>query len=181
MTDSVSRSGALGALEPRGGRIGVAFDWGFGVQLVSMGLASLVGVPFGGQPQPLPVVLGSFALGVAAFALGEGLRRGNGLAWRIQVGFHSLLTLAGLAAIPSTVSAVQQGRLGPLYTLLLLLVVSPVELWLLLQPGSRRWYGHVPASEGIARHSGNWMVGTVAYAIVCGLLQAWAAGQQMGR
>jgi hypothetical protein len=45
-------------------------------------------------------------------------------------------------------------------------------LWLLLQPGSRRWYGHVASEAARARHSGPWLAGTLAWALVCGLIQA---------
>jgi hypothetical protein len=107
-------------------------------------------------------------------ALGEGLRRGNGLAWRIQIAFNGALTLVGLAAIVPTIQALQQGRIAPLYTLLLLLVVSGVEVWLLLQPGSRRWYGAIDPRIARQRHGGTWLSGTIIWAIVGGVLQTLA-------
>src|SRR5215207_4059485 len=89
-------------LEPRGGRIGVAFDWGFGVQMASMGLAALAGMPLGGMA--VPPLAGIGLLGVAAVAVvqGEALRRGRGWAWWVQVLGNSALPLAGLAGLPAT-------------------------------------------------------------------------------
>lgn len=161
------------AMQPRGGRIGVAFDWGFAVQLALGGVGSLIGRPIGPE-LPLPAALGSLGFAAVMVAQGEALRRGNGVARRIQIGFHSLLVLAGFGAILPTLQALQQGRFGLLYTIVLLLGVSSAEIWLLMQPGSRRWYGFVDPKEAIARHSGGWMVGTVGWAIVCGVLQALA-------
>src|SRR5689334_20094554 len=43
---------ANAGLEPRGGRIGVTFDWGFGVQLATMGLTTLAGLPIAGMSLP---------------------------------------------------------------------------------------------------------------------------------
>ena len=107
-----------------------------------------------------------------AFAQGEALRRGRGWAWWLQVLGNSGVTLAGLAGLPATLQLIQQGQIGMIFPLTLMLLVSPLEVWLLLQPGSRRWYGHVASEEARARHSGPWMTGTLAWALVCGLIQA---------
>ena len=172
-----TRMGAGGAhasagVEPRGGRIGVAFDWGFGVQMASMGLAALAGLPISGVA--VPRLAGAGLLGVAAvsFVQGEALRRGRGWAWWLQVLGNSAVTLGGLAGLPAMLQLIQQGRVGMLSPLILMLLVSPLEVWLLLQPGSRRWYGHVAPEQARARHSGEWMTGTLAWALVCGLIQA---------
>lgn len=159
--------------QPRGGRIGVAFDWGFAVQLALGGVSSLIGMPVG-PALPLVATMGSLGFAAIMVAQGEALRRGNGIARRIQIGFHSLLVVAGLAAILPTIQAVQQGRYGLVYTLILLLGVSSAEIWLLMQPGSRRWYGVVNTNEAMQRHSGSWLVGTIGWAVVCGILQALA-------
>ena len=166
---------AQDSLQPRGGRIGVAFDWGLGVQVAVTGAAALAGVQIGARP--IPPLAGAAMLGVAAaaFAQGEALRRGNGWARRIQIGGNSLVALGGLASLPILMRGVQQGHYAMLYSYLLMLVVSPVEVWLLLQPGSRRWYGHVDPAAARARHNGGWLAGTVAWAVVCGILQVLAA------
>jgi hypothetical protein len=165
-----ARPGA--GVEPRGGRIGVAFDWGFGVQMASMGLAALAGLPLAGVAVPRLAGAGFLGLAAVAFAQGEALRRGRGWAWWVQVLGNSAVTLGGLAGLPVTLQLIQQGRVGMLSPLILMLLVSPLEVWLLLQPGSRQWYGHVGSEEARARHGGQWMTGTVAWALVCGLIQA---------
>jgi hypothetical protein len=159
-------------LEPRGGRIGVAFDWGFGVQLASMGLAALAGMPIAGMTVPQLAGVGFLGAAAVAFAQGEALRRGRGWAWWLQVLGNGALAVIGLAGLPVSLQLIQQGRIGMLSPLILMAVVSPIECWLLLQPGSRRWYGHVASEAARARHSGPWMIGTLAWALVCGLMQA---------
>lgn len=161
--------------EPRGGRIGVAFDWGFGVQMAAMGLLTLAGVPNNGVALPRLAGLLPLAGAAVAYAQGEALRRGNGTAWWIQVLGNGALTLGGIGALTVLPRMLEQGRYGFLYTTVLLLVVSPMEVWLLTRPGSRRWYGSVTPDIARARHSGQWMTGTVAWAVVCGLLQTAAA------
>lgn len=170
-------TGALDA-QPSGGRFGVSFDWGFAVSLGLTAVGSLVGRPIGPQ-LPQPVAFGALGLAVAMLVLGEALRRGNGIARRIQIGFHSLLVLAGgpFIILP-IVQGLQQGRTELLYTLVLSLlfvfVVSPIEIWLLLQPGSRRWYGIVDPKAARLRHGGRWLIGTILWAVICGVLQAFA-------
>jgi hypothetical protein len=163
---------ANAGVEPRGGRIGVAFDWGFGVQMASMGLAALAGLPFSGVAVPRLAGAGLLGAAAVAFAQGEALRRGRGTAWWVQVLGNGVVTVAGLAGLPAALQLIQQGKVSLIFPLTLMLVVSPLEIWLLLQPGSRQWYGHVTSAEARARHSGPWMTGTVAWALVCGLIQA---------
>ena len=163
---------ASAGVEPRGGRIGVAFDWGFGVQMASMGLAALAGLPISGAAVPRLAGVGLLGVAAAAFAQGEALRRGRGWAWWLQLAGSSVVTLGGLAGLPAMLQLIQQGRIGMLSPLVLMLLVAPLEIWLLLQPGSRQWYGHVSSEEARARHSGQWMTGTLAWALGCGLTQA---------
>ncbi|HNP73511.1 MAG TPA: hypothetical protein PKK15_20530, partial [Kouleothrix sp.] len=59
--------------EPRGGRIGVAFDWGFGVQMAAVGLLTLAGVPNNGVTVPRLLGLLPLAGAAAAYAQGEAL------------------------------------------------------------------------------------------------------------
>lgn len=163
--------------EPRGGRIGVAFDWGLGVQLAAAGIAQLLRLPQpGGAPVSPLVGAGILAAAAIPFIQGEALRRGNGTARWIQISANSLLTLGGVGLGVQLATQIAQGNFSPtlasqFYTLLLLIVVSPLEVWLLLQPGSRQWYGHVSAADARARHSGPWLRGTVAWALACGLIQ----------
>ncbi|MBC8161597.1 MAG: hypothetical protein H7Z42_10305 [Roseiflexaceae bacterium] len=178
MASTTSGSG-LDAVEyqPSGGSTGVSFDWGFAVSLTLGALGSLVGRPIGPELS-LPVALGSLVLAAVGLALGEALRRGNGVARRIQIGFHSLLVLVGIPILLPTVQAFQQGRSDLLYTLvlsiILFFVVSPSEIWLLMRPGSRRWYGIVDPKEALERHSGGWLVRTITWAVVGGFLNAFA-------
>jgi hypothetical protein len=166
---------AQDSLQPHGGRIGVAFDWGLGVQLAVTGAAALAGVQI--DALPMPPLVGAALVGVSAlaFAQGEALRRGYGWARWVQLGANSLVTLGALAGLPILVRGLQQGHYAMLYSYAIMLIVLPAEVWLLLQPGSRRWYGHVDPAAARARHSGRWLTGTVAWAVVCGLLQVLAA------
>jgi hypothetical protein len=164
--------------EPRGGRIGVAFDWGFGVQLAAMGIATLAGQPIFGMEVPRVIGVGMLGGAGVAYAVGEALRRGRGWAWWLQVLGNGGLALGALASLPLTLQAIQQGRPGMLYSQALMLIVSPIEVWLLTRPGSRRWYGHVDSDAARARHGGRWLAGTAGWAVVCGLLQALVS---MGR
>jgi hypothetical protein len=172
MKADLANARADAGLEPRGGRIGVAFDWGFGVQLASMGLAALAGMPLSGTTVPRLAGFAGLGMAAAAFAQGEALRRGYGWAWWLQLLGNGALTVIGLAGLPASLQAIQQGRIGMLSPLILMAIVSPIECWLLLQPGSRRWYGQVDPAAARARHSGAWMTGTLAWAIGCGLIQA---------
>jgi hypothetical protein len=165
-----------GVAEPQGGRIGVAFDWGFGVQLASIGLISIFGGPLpAGMPSGVVSGLGMLGVAALAFGQGEALRRGKGWARYVQMAGNGALTVVGLASLPVLLRQLEGGDLSGLYTYLLLVGVSPAEVWLLLQPGSRQWYGSVSDEEALARHSGPWLRGTVAWAVVCGLLQTGAA------
>lgn len=175
---SVSRNVNTIDAQPGGGNFGVSFDWGFAVSLTFGALGSLFGRPIG-PPLDLPLALGSLVVAALMVALGESLRRGNGVARRIQIAFHSLLVLGGgpLLVLPNLL-LFQQGRNDLLYTIILqfilLFVVSPIEIWLLMKPGSRRWYGIVDPKEALQRHSGSWLVKTLLWAVVGGLLQAFA-------
>jgi len=164
-------------VQPRGGSTGIAFDWGFALSLTLGALGSLLGRPIG-PTLDLPIAVGSLVLAALMVLLGESLRRGNGVARRIQIGFHSLLVLIGLPIILPYVQAVQQGRFDMAYTLVLSLmfffIISPVEIWLLLQPESRQWYGIVDPKDALERHSGAWLVRTIAWAVVGGFMQAFA-------
>src|SRR5262245_59937240 len=107
------------SLQPRGGRIGVAFDWGLGVQVAVTGAAALAGLQIGAGR--IPPLAGAAMLGVAAaaFVQGEALRRGSSWARWIQIGSNSLVTLGGLASLPILVRGVQQGHYAMLYSYLL--------------------------------------------------------------
>lgn len=176
---NLEQSIVQGTIEPRGGRIGVAFDWGFATQIALMSAASLAGVQFGGRSVPAPLALGGFVVAGLVAVQGEALRRGNGRARLLQIAANSALPVAGLLGLPATFAALQRGQVGLLYTSLLLVVVSPLEVWLLLQPGSKRWYGHVSPEEARARHSGPWLTGTVAWALAGGILQTLVAADAL--
>lgn len=166
---------AAEAREPRGGRIGVAFDWGLALEIALLAIVGLAGVSLDGRSMPPLAALGSLAIAGLLVIQGEALRRGRGWARWVQLAANSLLPIGGLLMLPATLAALQQGLFGPLYATFLLLVVSPLEVWLLLQPGSRQWYGHVSAEAARARHSGQWLWGTIAWALVGGVVQALAA------
>ncbi|KPV48905.1 hypothetical protein SE17_35550, partial [Kouleothrix aurantiaca] len=95
--------------EPRGGRIGVAFDWGFGVQMATMGLLTLAGVPSNGMAVPRLAGLLPLAGAAVAYAQGEALRRGNGTAWWVQVLGNGALTVGGIGALAVLPRMLEQG------------------------------------------------------------------------
>jgi hypothetical protein len=172
-SSAVAAAPAQEIAAPRGTHIGVSFDWGWSLQLVITAIMAIAGMPMAMGTSWAAVAVLLITATLAAL-LGHGLRLGRGWAWYIQVGLNGLLTLGGLVLLPTVIQQVQTGRYGLIYTAIVLLVVCPVEVWLLLQPGSRRWYGHVAPEEAAARHSGRWLVVVLAWGVAGGLLQVAA-------
>jgi hypothetical protein len=164
--------------QPGGARFGASFNWGIAVSQTINAVSSLIGQPIGPPLSQLAAWL-SLVFVLLLVILGEALRRGNGVARRLQIGLHALFMIIGIPVILlPQIQLVQQGRLDMLITVSLavvfLYVVSPIAIWLLMQKGSQRWYGNVTVQEALARHSGGWLVGTLLWAVGCGVLQAVA-------
>ena len=164
--------------EPRGpAGIGtaVAFDWALAAQIVILGLSVLVGTgpgSFGaGRPIALRVLAAALSVALAAlpFALGEAMRRGRHMAWVVQLAFNSLLPLTGLAQLPSALDALGHGQRGPLVREVVVLLVSPLIVWLLTRPRTREWLARTTSAEARARHGGaRWLISIAVIAIIGG-------------
>jgi len=146
---------------PEGIGLGVAFDWALIAQFVTMAVAAVVdvrshGLAATGAPALLPLLY--LAATVLPFALGEGLRRGHGWAWRIQLVANGLLTLGGLLSIPSTLAAVGKGDVWPLIPTLVLVILSPLIVWRLSRPSTRAWIARGDRAEALRRHGGAWLL-----------------------
>ncbi|HEY7355285.1 MAG TPA: hypothetical protein VH590_02430 [Ktedonobacterales bacterium] len=163
------------ALKPGGIGTGVAFDWALAVQIVTEGVFFLLGVGPGsmmaGQPFPARLTLALVSLPAAAlvFTQGEALRRGRRVARIIQIVANALLPIVGLVNLPGLIQSLQAGHLGSLVVELVLLVVSPLIVWLLTRKRTRVWFASATSAEARARHSGRWLFWIALYAIVGGL------------
>lgn len=137
----------------------MAFDWALIAQFVTMAVAAVVrshGLAVGAGNAVLPML--GLAAAVPPFALGEGLRRGHGWAWRIQLAANSLLTLGGLLTIPSTLAALGRGNGWPLIPTLVLVILSPLIVWRLSRLSTRAWIARGDRAEALRRHGGAWLV-----------------------
>lgn len=164
---------------PSGIGTATAFDWAIGFQLVTEAALLAAGryMPTGLKmaPGPLPRAAGVVGLLVAAgvvFGFGELMRRGNKPAWALQLILCSATTVAGLVELPGTLGDLQHGHFGNLPTEIALLIVSPGIVALLSRRNTRAWVGRVPSAVARARHSGAWVYGILAWALVGGVLVA---------
>jgi ACR3 family arsenite efflux pump ArsB len=163
------------ALKPGGIGTGVAFDWALTVQIVTEGVFFLLAVGPGsamaGQPFPARLTLALVSLPAAAlvFAQGEALRRGRRVSRIIQIVANSLLPIVGLVNLPGLLQALQARHLGSLVVEVVLLVVSPLIVWLLTRRRTREWFASATSADARARHSGRWLFWIALYAIIGGL------------
>lgn len=168
------------SLKPGGIGTGVAFDWALTVQIVTDGVCFLLGVGPGssvaGQPLPARLALALAAVVAAAlvFTQGEALRRGRRIARIIQIVANSLLVIVGLVNLPGLISSLQNRQFGSLVVELVLLIVSPLIVWLLTRKRTRDWFATTTSAEARARHSGRWLFWMVLYAVIGGLAVAFA-------
>jgi hypothetical protein len=177
-TSGTARARTGSGTEPRGpAGIGtaVAFDWALAAQIVILGLAVLVGAgpgSFGaGRPIALRVLAAALSVALAAlpFALGEAMRRGWRVAWVVQLVFNSLLPLTGLTQIPAAIDALGHGQFGLLVREVVVLLVSPLIVWLLTRPRTRERLARTTSAEARARHgSARWLISIAVFAIIGG-------------
>jgi hypothetical protein len=168
------------ALKPGGIGTGVAFDWALTMQIITDGACFLLGVGPGsavaGQPFPARLALALVSIPAAAlvFAQGEALRRGRRVTRIIQIVANSLLTIVGLVNIPGLIQSLKAGHVGSLIVELVLLVVSPLIVWLLTRRRTRDWFASATSAEARARHGGMWLIWIALYALIGGLAVAFA-------
>ncbi|MGH2514291.1 MAG: hypothetical protein ACRDHP_01410, partial [Ktedonobacterales bacterium] len=121
-------------------------------------------------------------LGTATLALlaavpcalfGEGMRRGVRLLRPVQIAGNALLVLYGLVQLP-TLGGVRPGNLSPIVRTLVLLVASPVVVYLLSRPQTRAWFANTTSTAARARHGGKWIAGHLIWALLGGAAIAFA-------
>jgi hypothetical protein len=167
---------------PGGVGTGVGIDWGLTVQFVTMALIELVragrsfpkippgwGGELPGAPQIIiSILVINFVIAGLFFVLGDRLRRGSYTAWRLQVGFASLLLVVGVYQLTRIVHDLQVGQRPAIISGVVLLGVNPVALWLLAQPRTRAWFRAIAPGAAAERHGARWMAEIAAFALVGG-------------
>jgi hypothetical protein len=172
---------AAAAKGPGGIGTGVAFDWALATQIGIDGVFFVLGVGPGssvaGQPlvARLALALASLVAAAIVFTQGEALRRGRRIARIIQIVANSLLVIVGLVNLPGLPSSLQQKQFGSLVVEVVLLIVSPLIVWLLTRKRTRLWFATVTSAEARARHGGRWLLWMVLYAILGGVAVAFAS------
>jgi hypothetical protein len=161
-------------LKPGGIGTGVAFDWALTVQLLFDAAFFLTGTFAGSDlagkslAMRLLVALGSVLGAAIVFVQGEALRRGRRAARIIQIVANTLLIILGFVNLPDLVPSLKAGHVGLLVEEIVLLIVSPLIVWLLTRPRTRAWFATATSAQARARHSGMWLVWMAVYALVGG-------------
>lgn len=168
------------SLKPGGIGTGVAFDWALSVQLL-IDSAFFLSATFAGSDLAgkslaprLGMALGTVLGAAIVFTQGEALRRGRRVARIIQIVANALLTIFGLVKIPDLIQSLKAGQVGTLLVEVVLLVVSPLIIWLLTRTRTRVWFATTTSAQARARHSGMWLFWMAVYAIIGGVAVAFA-------
>ncbi len=166
---------------PQGIGVAVAIDWGLAVQIFLTPIIAIIypsSQPslFGLDPTLSLVLLFAIAWLFAGVCVlfGEMLRRGHNWTRWIQIAFNSLLSLAGLAALPNLYQNITTGHSWSLVTEIILVIFSPLVVWRLSRPATGRWFKTVSVAEARQRHGGKWVWFIALWAIVGGVLQTLA-------
>ena len=158
----------------------MAFDWALTVQLLIDGVFFLLGTGAGSAlaEKPLALRLAAALATVLASALvftqGEALRRGRRVARIIQIIANSLLVILGVVQIPDLIPSLKAGHVSTLVVEVVLLLVSPLIVWLLTRQRTREWFASATSAQAHARHSGRWLLWMALYAILGGAAVAFA-------
>jgi hypothetical protein len=168
-------------IKPGGIGTGVAFDWGLSVQLLIdagfflLGVGPASDLATASIAARLVPALGSLVAAGLVFTQGEALRRGRRPARIIQIVANALLTIFGLVQIPDLVSSLQAGRFSSLIVEAILLIASPLIVFLLTRPRTRAWFATTTSAQARARHSGRWLFWMAVYALLGGAAVAFAS------
>ncbi len=156
---------------PHGLGIAVVFDWALSAQLTTQALASATR-NLGFTPNP-GVIVGGLIAAAGLLALGEGLRRGVPALRLVQVGLMVIITLVGVASLLMLVTGNFSGSL--LFTTAIELGYAPWLVWRLLDKETAAWFA-MARGRGRGPHiSGwQWVAVLVAWAVVWGVVVAWA-------
>jgi hypothetical protein len=168
---------------PQGIGMAVAVDWGLAAQIVLMPIiytvfsrSNLIKIP--GTNPTLGTVLTfiiPWLIACIPVFFGEMIRRGRNWALWIQIVVSALLSLAGILSLVNLYRSVRVGNFWPLVTEVILIIISPLIVWRLSRPSTRRWFKTVTVAEARRRHGGTWVWFIALCAIVGGILQAFAA------
>jgi hypothetical protein len=166
---------------PQGIGMAVAVDWGVAVQIVVMpiiatifGLPNVIKFPGSNSAPLLSFIIPWLFACIPAF-FGEMIRRGRNWALWIQMVVSSLLSLGGILSLANLYRSVIAGNFWPLVTEVILVIISPLTVWRLSRPSTRRWFKTVTVAEARKRHGGTWIWFIMLWAMVGGILQAFAA------
>jgi len=167
---------------PQGIGVAVAIDWGLAVQTFLTPIIAIIHPSSQFRIAGLDSTLSLVLLFVIAWLFagvcvlfGEMLRRGhNWIRW-IQIVFNALLSLAGLAALPSLYQNMTTGHFWSLVSEIILVIFSPLVVWRLSRPATGRWFKTISVAEARQRHGGKWVWFIALWAIVGGVLQTLAA------
>lgn len=183
-TEQARQTQAAGEREvergPSGIGTGVAFDWALAAQILIMAPFIAVGVGPGALAAGLPLavrvaaVVASIVAALICVGIGEALRRGNRYAWMFQIGFNALLFFDGLFGVPGALNDLTQHHLiSSLVRSVVLVIISPLIVFLLTRSQTRAWIKRVTPSEAMARHGGRWIAFVTLWAVVGGALIAF--------
>jgi hypothetical protein len=166
---------------PQGIGMAVAVDWGLAVQIVVMPIVAtvfsqpnLIRSPGSNATHLLSFIIPWLIACIPAF-LGEMIRRGCNWALWIQIVVSALLSLAGILSLVNLYRSVAAENFWPLVTEVILIIISPLTVWRLSRPSTRRWFKTVTVAEARRRHGGTWVWFIMLWAIVGGVLQTFAA------
>jgi ACR3 family arsenite efflux pump ArsB len=166
---------------PQGIGVAVAIDWGLAVQTFLTPIIAIV------HPSSQPSLFGLdstlslvllfviawFFAGVCVL-FGEMLRRGHNWTRWLQIAFNALLSLAGLAALPSLYQSITTGHFWSLVSEIILVIFSPLVVWRLSRSATGRWFKAISVAEARQRHGGKWVWFIALWAIRGGVLQTLA-------
>lgn len=156
---------------PHGLGIAVVFDWALTAQLTTQALASATH-NLGFTPNPL-VIGGGLVAAACLFALGEGVRRGVPILRLVQVGLMVIISLVGVVSLVMLVTDQFSGSL--LFTTAIELGYAPWLVWRLLDKETAAWFAMAQGRGRAPQVSGwQWVAVLVAWAIVWGVVVAWA-------
>jgi hypothetical protein len=178
-TPAAPASGTANA-GPRGIGTAVAFDWGLTAQFLSTAPFLALGTGPGDSLASSSSVVRLLATGVllllavALFALGEAVRRGRRLAWMAQVGINAIIFLAGFGTISTAVRSLSKGHVGDLVPTLIMLIASPIAVWLLTRKQTRQWIATTTSEQASSRHGGFWPWAIALIALIGGLAVTFA-------
>lgn len=164
---------------PKGVGMAVALDWGLVIQFFLFPVLPLLLSKTGllKQPEATPlrtvlIMLGLLLIPAILIAIfGEGVRRGWNWTRYAQIALNSLLCIAGIFVLISSLQGFLQGHFWPLVPVSILLIVSPLIVWRMSRPETASWFASVKSAEARQRHGGMWPIYIALWATIGATLQ----------